>query len=122
MTDLGTLGGDGGSYGYGINDFGQVTGLSHLADGSVHAFVTNNGVMSDLNTLLVSSATDWVLNEGYGINDAGQITGNGYHNGAGRVFLLTPVSAVPVPSPSAVWLLASGLGLLSFNRRKHQNS
>jgi hypothetical protein len=36
--------------------------------------------------------------------------------------VLSSVTANPVPVPAAVWLFASGLGLLSFTRRKNQNS
>jgi probable HAF family extracellular repeat protein len=48
MVDLGTLGGHE-SWGYDINDSGQVTGFSTTANGDQHAFVTDNGVMKDLN-------------------------------------------------------------------------
>ena len=120
MIDLGTLVGGSDSYGNGINASGQVTGTHYAINSSYnpiqHAFVTDNGVMRDLNTLLVDGITDWVLNDARGINDAGQITGTGVHNGLTRAFVLTPVSAVPVPG--AVWLFTSGLSLLAFTRRR----
>ena len=39
------------SYGYAINEVGEVTGEAFLADGSYHAFVYSDGVMIDLGTL-----------------------------------------------------------------------
>ncbi len=116
MVDLGTLGGTQ-SWGYGINDVGQVTGFSTTSNADQHAFITDNGIMIDLNSLLVSSAIGWTLQVGYGINDSGQITGSGIHNGLRQAYVLTPV-----PEPSIIWLFGSGLVLLAFtHRRKNQN-
>jgi probable HAF family extracellular repeat protein len=70
MTDLGTLGGRTSS-GAGINDGGQVTGISDTP-GAVshgHAFLYSNGQMMDLGTLGGSSSG------GSDINNAGQVTG-----------------------------------------------
>jgi probable HAF family extracellular repeat protein len=67
MNDLGTLGGDS-SLGNDINDAGQVTGGSLTKDGSTHAFVTVNGVMTDLEIKSNFSI-------GRGINNTGQIAG-----------------------------------------------
>jgi probable HAF family extracellular repeat protein len=115
MSDLGSLDGVGGSIGYSINDYGQVVGTSNAVS-DMHAFVTENGVMKDLNSLMVASVTGWVLNKARGINNAGQITGTGTFNGLTRVFVLSPVSAVPVPA--AIWFFTSGLGLFAFNSRR----
>jgi probable HAF family extracellular repeat protein len=46
---IGSLGRNGSSS-YGINDTGQVVGLSQVADGAFHAFVYGNGQIEDLNS------------------------------------------------------------------------
>jgi hypothetical protein len=75
--------------------------------------------MTDLNTLLLSTIIGWELADATDINDAGQIAGYGFHNGATRAFLLTPVAAVPLPG--GIWLFISGLlGLFSFKSRSKQ--
>ncbi len=78
MNDLGTLGdpsqvgklGGPDSYGFGINNSGQVTGYSTIVNGSGnHAFLYSSGRLSDLGTLGGSSSY------GYGINDSAQVVG-----------------------------------------------
>ena len=69
MRDLGTLGGDG-SYAYGINDAGQITGQAWTVAGVPHAFLYegtpgSGGVMHDLG----------VLGTGTAINASGKIAG-----------------------------------------------
>jgi len=111
MIDLGTLGGNR-SEGYSINDSGQVVGQSYTASGSTHAFITDNGVMKDLNDALIENSTGWNFITAKAINNLGQITGYGSFNGLSHGYILTPVSAVPVPA--AFWLFTSGLGLLTL--------
>ncbi|HVR37286.1 MAG TPA: Ig-like domain-containing protein, partial [Methylomirabilota bacterium] len=62
-----------------------------------HAFLWQNGVMSDLNDL-IPTHSGWELTAAESINDAGQIVGSGQFNGQTRAFLLTPV-ANPDPIP-----------------------
>ncbi len=72
IKDLGTLGGLE-SYGYGINNRGQVTGEASTAGGAVHAFIYGRrGGMQDLGTL--GGNFSW----GNSINDFGQVTGEYY--------------------------------------------
>lgn len=86
VTQLGTLGGA-----LGVNDFGEVVGISILADGiSYRAFRYLNGVLEDLNSL-IDPQSGWVLLDARAINNQGQIVGDGLKNGVARAFLLTPV-------------------------------
>jgi probable HAF family extracellular repeat protein len=69
MIDLGTLGGTAG-WPWGLNNRGQVTGQSNLADDvHFHAFLWSRGVLTDLGTLGGDkSSARW-------INDAGEVVG-----------------------------------------------
>ncbi len=69
MIDLGTLGGTAG-WPFGINNRGQVTGQSNVADDvHFHAFLWSRGVLTDLGTLGGdNSSARWV-------NDAGEVVG-----------------------------------------------
>jgi probable HAF family extracellular repeat protein len=85
MTDLGVLAGQTSSSAWGLNDAGQVVGVS----GS-RAFLYSNGQMVDLNSLLVSG-TGWTLNSATAINNHDQIVGLGQNpNGQFHAYLLTP--------------------------------
>jgi probable HAF family extracellular repeat protein len=148
MTDLGTLGGAYSSA-RGINDAGQVVGMSVTAAGGGHAFITGpNGVgMTDLGTPAES------YSDASGINDAGQVVGGVYTaagvphafitgpNGVGITDLNSLVS-VPggatltyavinnhgqvaavgalIPEPETYAMLLAGLGLLGFIARRRK--
>ena len=72
MTDLGTLPGSAFSVANGINDNGEVVGVSDIASGAFHAFLYRRGRMVDLGDL----ANDPKLNsQADGINDRGEIVG-----------------------------------------------
>lgn len=87
MISLGTLGGSQ-SWGYSVNDSGQVAGVSYISGGQAeHAFLYSNGVMQDLGTL---GGTD---SYGYGINASGQVTGGATTAaGALHVFVTDPTT------------------------------
>jgi probable HAF family extracellular repeat protein len=76
---------------YGINDRDQVVGAANVADDGahLHAFLWENGVLLDLNTLLPEKS-GWTLEEARDINNRGQICGTGVLNGRREAFLLTP--------------------------------
>jgi probable HAF family extracellular repeat protein len=91
MIDLGTLSGDFGSEGDGINNKGQVAGGSWDINDNERAFLWQNGVMTDLNTLIPPDCPLYLL-EAYGINDSGLIVGLAYQNSTGdfHAFLAAP--------------------------------
>ncbi len=93
ITDLGTITGREGSIAYGINNLGQVVGVSYDNSSPIsiknHAFLWKNRKMYDLNTLLVPNS-GWELTSASSINNKGQIVGTGIHNGQTHAFLLTP--------------------------------
>jgi probable HAF family extracellular repeat protein len=92
MRDLGTLPGDVVSGGQGINDRGEVVGLSFDPDGNPRAFLWRNGVMSDLNDLVPAGSPLFLLDAG-GINSRGEITGFGVtHAGDVHAFLAAPTN------------------------------
>lgn len=71
-TDLGNLGGQFNNLPHGMNNLGQVVGMSDLAgDQTAHAFLASPGAkMQDLGVV----GTDY-FSFGFGINDAGEIVG-----------------------------------------------
>jgi probable HAF family extracellular repeat protein len=74
MTNLGVLPGDVLSVAYDINAQGQVVGQSCDADGNCRAFLWDQGVIMDLNSL-ISKDSPLYLTYGSGINDQGEIAG-----------------------------------------------
>ncbi len=69
ITELGTLGGQS-SYGYGVNNSGQVVGYSYNQNGENRAFLFENGEMKDLGTLGGNRS------RANGINNHGEIVGS----------------------------------------------
>jgi probable HAF family extracellular repeat protein len=102
MTDLKTLVGnptigDNSSLAHAINDAGQIVGYSSTTTWGVrHAFLWQNGKMTDLNKQLPRGST-WVLKQASDINGAGQIVGygsNGSSGGNNHAFLMVPGAAL----------------------------
>jgi probable HAF family extracellular repeat protein len=80
------------SYARGINNVGQVVGLSYYSPvgNHLHAFVWSPSTgMLDLNNLIPANS-GWLLQSANAINDQGQIVGLGMLNGQNEAFLLTP--------------------------------
>jgi probable HAF family extracellular repeat protein len=82
LRDLGTLPGDLTSQAQGINARGQVVGLS-CGDAGCRAFLWEDGVMTDLNTLVAPSASVR-LEMAMDINDRGEISGRAIDPAAGQ--------------------------------------
>jgi probable HAF family extracellular repeat protein len=115
MRDLGALPGMLGSRAGGINDLGEVVGVSY-ANGAGRPFLwTDAGGMVDLTTLLDASAGGWTLEGAQGINNAGQILVWGLFDGAPSTALLTPV---PEPVAAAVLAVAAALSPLARRRAR----
>lgn len=97
FTDLGTLANGLRSSAADINESNQIVGNAWLVTQPTsaydptlyHAFIWENGVMTDLNDLFASNP-DWILTAATAINDNGSIVGTALVNGQAHGFLLTP--------------------------------
>ena len=88
MSDLGPLPGYLFVHPYAVNGQGVVVGEASNSANNRVAFVWQNGIMTDLNTL-IPATSGWVLQIATGINDNGQIVGTGTIGGQVHGFLLT---------------------------------
>ena len=93
MKDLGTLPGDVASVAIGLNDAGMVTGLSLDADFNPTAFLWQNGVMTNLNSLIRSDSPLFLM-QPCSVNSRGQIIGLALQKSTGQLhgFLATPTT------------------------------
>jgi len=100
-VDLGSLGGIS-CFAYAINNSGEIVGNSYPATNNnsvFHAFIYKNGVMSDLNGLVLTNSgfnnirfnSNGGLTPGRVLNDSGQIAAIGEIGGRTHAVLLTPV-------------------------------
>ena len=92
VVDLGSLPGYSASASTALNNHGQVVGWVRegISGGATAAFIWEDGLMRDLNTLIAPDA-GWDLWSAGDINDAGQIVGQGKApSGQAHAFLLTP--------------------------------
>jgi len=124
MQDLGTLPGDANSAAIGINDAGDVVGVSLDAKFNPRAFFWRNGVMTDLNTLAPADSPLFLIT-GCSINSQGQIIGIAIEKstGAAHGYLATPVNGeVAGESISAASPSSSSPMVLSEDVRKRLRS
>jgi probable HAF family extracellular repeat protein len=117
VTRLGVLPTGLNSYGYNINNRGQVVGTADVISSidrwwdpilgqfvystnyTYHGFLCDKGVMVDLNTLIPANS-GWELNYATDINESGHIVGYGLLDGDFHGYLLTsgaPLFRVPPP-------------------------
>lgn len=101
-----------------INNSGFVTGYSFLDLGTQHAFLWNGTEMLDLSNLALSFVSPGsYLTEASAITDNGWIAGVGYNAAAYRLEAFR-LQLAPVPEPSALLALLSGIGGLAAWRRR----
>jgi probable HAF family extracellular repeat protein len=86
MQDLGTVPGDSASLSFGINDKGQVVGGSCIdpSFNNCRAFLWQDGVMTDLNTLVKPGSTSLYLFFGNDINSQGEIAAYAFDQSNGE--------------------------------------
>jgi probable HAF family extracellular repeat protein len=114
---IGSLGG-GRSDAFGINDSGAVVGWSTTSSGVLHAFLYQNGTMTDLNSLLPASLSGITLFGASSINNLGQIVAFGGTTLGGQMqdYLLTPPGVAPLamvtnlPEPGTLTFFALTMG------------
>ena len=97
ITDLGILGGYA-SKATGINASGQIIGITDT-NGPQVPFLYENGVMTDLTTLIDSTGAGMTITEVNGINDHAQIVGQAYL--AGGVFHAVLLTEYFVDEPTS---------------------
>ena len=91
IHSLGALPGDVASAAQGINDEGEISGISVDAQGDVRAVLWRHGAIVDLNELSFPDSPFSVLLDAFNVNDAGEIIGFGVTtSGDIHGFLLTP--------------------------------
>lgn len=92
--DLGVLSGDALSEALGVNDRAQVVGISLGSTPYGQAFIYQNGVLTNLNSLVLPGTTLF-LTDAQDINDEGVITGQAYDPNTGviKAFVAIPVLA-----------------------------
>ncbi len=109
IVDLGALSG-GDSYGYGVSENGNVTGIASDSMGNNHAFLYTQGHMIDLGTLGGDYST------GYGVNDRGQVVGTSAApvSGFESAFLWQDgklINLNKVLPPNSGWTLTEAMGI-----------
>jgi probable HAF family extracellular repeat protein len=116
MQDLGTLAGDVFSTAIGINDAGEIVGVSADANFDIRAFVRLNAQLQDLNSLIAGDTPLYLL-LACSINSSGQIIGLAFDTTTKDLhgYLATPnygAAAQPIypaPRPSSKTAFAADL-------------
>jgi probable HAF family extracellular repeat protein len=118
IMDLGALPGDTFSFVGNINDQGQVPIQSCDVNFNCRAAIWENGVMTDMNTLIPPNTPLYLVLAGW-VNSRGQIVGGAVDQNGNLVpFLATPVGDGMANELSDVRQLTSGQRMLPENLRK----
>jgi probable HAF family extracellular repeat protein len=117
VTSIPTLPGDSAAFATGINNRGQVVGSTFNSTGWSHGFISQDGVMTDLNTLIPGDSNLFII-AASNINERGQISGmatvmSGPDEGKIHAILLTPVDERIGRSVADVARTRPGSNLLS---------
>ena len=125
ITDLGSLGGD--SYGYGVNNKGQVTGVYYTRD-SYMGFLSSNGNLTDLGNLggptILPDRSYLAANA---INDSGLIVGQyKYDTGkksavGGFLYQNGQIQAIGLDDPQAINNAGQIVGEVGVRAALYQN-
>lgn len=91
MVDLGSLSSGQSSVASSLNDRGAIVGYSGTVNNAAEGFLHTDGVMWNLNDLLVEGS-GWTVLYAFDINNAGEIVGRAERNGEIHGVLLTPVA------------------------------
>jgi probable HAF family extracellular repeat protein len=120
--------GDTNSIAFDINASGQVVGQSFGPNGA-RAFLYQNGVATDLNTLVVQGDPNLSLFLAQGINDSGEISGTAIdsstglqvgflavpvYDGSGNTASVSKANLRKVVSPASVWKNLTGFSRLAL--------
>jgi len=120
--------GDTNSIAFDINAGGQVVGQSFGPNGA-RAFLYQNGVATDLNTLVVQGDPNLSLFLAQGINDSGEISGTAIdsttglqvgflavpvYDGSGNTASVSKANVRKVVTPASVWKNLTGFSRLAL--------
>jgi probable HAF family extracellular repeat protein len=106
----------------GINDRGEVVGMSSLANGDGHAFYSDGNHVLDLGTLAGPNILGFGLgmpadSAAYGINNAGTIVGSaGYSGYQGHGFLyadghMSDINDLLAANDTAAWVITDAMAI-----------
>lgn len=121
MQDLGVVGGDFYSVALGINNGGQIVGLSVNQNfTALRAFIRKNGVLVDLNSLVSDNPGGLYLATGCSITSDGSIIGIAIDgNGVTHGYLATPVNGASAGKSSVKPMILPGSVMARWRAAMH---